>query len=165
MRVDVGITDDSLYSVIDSFSNLKVITFENSHFTLTRTDLIQKLAEVNQLQVLQINGSMLFFDADISLIENWLQTALPHFPKSLEKIQFSDCAVSRDAYEEIIQIGGLPLFQSIPSMIISAFHNAIPITFRIGEDESSYGGSDDDDEDESDDDDMCEYRCDGAKRY
>jgi hypothetical protein len=56
------ITDDSLFSILDTFTNLTAIKFHLTNVTLTRVDLKPKLKNVNKLKTLCFGRSHLFFD-------------------------------------------------------------------------------------------------------
>lgn len=87
---------------------------------------------------MKFERSHLFFDTDVTLINEWLQTALPYFPKSLEIIQFSDCEVT-----EAANPNPELCFTTVANMIMPHFYDALPnlreITLNF-EEEGWYGG-------------------------
>jgi hypothetical protein len=123
---DKRMSDDGLYSVLNTFLNLTTIKFQNSNITLTRTDIMQKLGSMNKLNILIFDRSQLLFDADSTLINEWLQTALPNFPKSLEIIQFLNCEIYENIFVVIEYVCNPELFDPITDNIVSEFHNILP---------------------------------------
>jgi hypothetical protein len=132
----VKLSDDGLYSVLDTFLNLKEIELKHTNITLTRTDIVKKLGNLNQLKKIYIHGSHLFFDRDLWRTEDWLRTSLPYFPKSLEVIQLLDCDVYVYGNNDGVRFGLYPS-EATPIIIKSEFHNALPnlrkidVTFKV----------------------------------
>jgi hypothetical protein len=170
-----NVTDDGLYSVLYTFTNLTDINFSDTDIALATIEIMQKLGSLNKLKISNLNGTKLFFNGDASVIRGWLQTALPYFPNSLETLQCIGCRALIGA--EFTGLLGLSLSyglsNTVPMTLISQFRSALPnlkeisITFDIhhlnnddddddyDDDVDSYdnhdGYSDDDNDDEDDD--------------
>jgi hypothetical protein len=141
------ISDDGLYSVLDTFLNLTALKFQNTNITLSTPGIAEKLGTLSQLKILVFLETKLFFDGNFTLIDEWLQNSLPYFPKNLEIIECMGCKVSFAAYEynHNNNLENRKLYDSVPSMIMSGFHHYLPnltgtnITFHIDDEESDDG--------------------------
>jgi hypothetical protein len=128
--------DNGLNSILDTFSNLIEINLQNVVVTIAAMETAQKLGKLNQLKFFRFENTKLFFDADLTVVDQWWQSILPYFPKSLEVIQLLDCEISYHAYDQYNDDQNILLHESIFGMLKSKFCNVLPnlravkITFK-----------------------------------
>jgi hypothetical protein len=79
-----------------AFPNLKHLELQESKTTLSDMETVTALSKLINLETLDLNGNNMFFDGDEDRVNEWLQTRLPLFPKSLEVIDLREHSFYRD---------------------------------------------------------------------
>jgi hypothetical protein len=82
-------SEPALLVLFRTFQNLQHLALRNSRATLSGLETVQALSHLKKLETLDLRDNHMFFGGVTYLVDEWLRTCLPFFPKGLRVLDFS----------------------------------------------------------------------------